>query len=250
MSYCDNFSESGFVFNERDKVSLNNFYERTNKLKSPYIPLLLDYEFAALIKDSLDEIYDGFPGGRLIPLWADVKEKKYLAYFYEGPLSEKICFIGKNEDDLSPIFKNIRQANEFMLEHKTNCLDIIKKTHYYPLGYTRNKTEENTDFEIAKNLYSKISLDLEMKEHVKVFTAFVCMRLTPSRHCEFIMEFLNWNNEKVLCRACEILEKNLYIPAHDELYELMKNKSEPVGGKNGAAGKAFYAIRKKLNEVF
>lgn len=178
----------------------------------------------------------------IIPLWTD-DNSNYIGVYIQGASKYRICYINHEETDLSPGFRSISSFITKLGLHPNFDWDELEKD--YPSEIEISSTEMDEDLSCIDELNNLISSNQLENDDIRCQYIFSIMALTPIKHLESLIKYLDDEDMYVQEKACEIIGFHRYIPAREKLLEVSKN-----GMHNGklAAKRALARIREKQKE--
>lgn len=172
----------------------------------------------------------------IIPLWTD-DNSNYVGVFYQGPLKYKVCYLDHEETDISPGFRSV--SSFIRTIEQDPDLDWRELKKEYPVKTESSVQDLEVDQKCIDELYRLISVN-EIDEDLRCQLLFSVMALTPKKHLDTLIKYLDDEDMYVQERACEILGFHRYAPAKDKLIEVSES-----GMHNGkmAAKRALSRLR-------
>lgn len=158
--------------------------------------------------------------------WTD-DNSNYAGVYLDGPLTGRVTFLDHEEPDLSPCYRSVGSFLRAHLLALEGGLSHAEMAREYPEMRDVHSPDLEDDFGLAKVLEERF--ERGESDELKRFYAFAAMALTPPRHTDALLRFLDLDDMWIPERCCEIVGVRRYEPAIPRLIELTKRFQPNTG---------------------
>ena len=241
--FCDNYITNGVIFKDDDKEILNEWYQKYRSMEKEYaLPIIMTYDESCKYSDYMSQ-YDGFPGGKMIPIWEGYNMSAFIGYYYDGPLQGMIFYGNHEEVDISPKFISLKDFYDYCsaifeiglsfdgeegYEENEEYFESVSDFYEYKIwenaidnnGRKLSDEEVEKNYEIAQNLIkmwkTKEYPNSEIGEFLYEQLGFCITKIMPDKYVDILIPYLNLEeDEYVLGKMCNKVAKAKCVKALD-----------------------------------
>jgi hypothetical protein len=216
--FCDNYVKNGIIFKDDDEKILNEWYEKYKDMEKEYaLPIMMTYDESCKYYDYMSQ-YDGFPGGKMIPIWEGYNMSAFIGYYYDGPLQGMIFYVNHEEVDISPKFISLKDFYDYCseifeiglsfdeeegYEENEEYFESVSDFYEYKMwenvvdnnGRKLSNEEVEKNYKIANNLIkiwkAKEYPDSEKGGFIYEQLGFCITKIMPDKNVDRLIPYLN-----------------------------------------------------------
>ncbi len=243
------FKEKGIIFTSEEEQILVDWYKNYGELKEIGVPVILAYDdenFQGYLK-FIHNTFEGFPCGKMIPLWEFEDMSAFVGYYYEGPLKGTIAIIDHDEVDISPKFYSLkafysyfqRVVKEGPANVESECW-YEKKFIWEPEingGQGLSSKESEYFYQVALDLLevwkSNLYPDSEVGDYFYSCVGYCIASIIPEEYADLLIPYLNREEDEYVLEAfCLKIKKAKCQKAYEAIKQLAEydGKTICVGG--------------------